>query len=51
MAGIEQGKAEGKLKERRDIALRVLKKGKYEANTIEVTGFTPRELALLKKNL
>ena len=50
-AGIEQGKAEGKLEERRDIALRLLKKGKSDTEIIDTTGFTQKELALLKKSL
>ena len=50
-AGIEQGKAEGKLEERRDIAWRLLKKGKSDTEIIDTTGFTQKELALLKKSL
>ena len=53
--GIEQGKAQGieqgKLEERRDIALRLLKKGKPDTEIIDITGFTQKELALLKKSL
>ena len=49
--GIEQGKAEGKLEASRDIALKLLKKGRPEDEIIEITGFTQKELALLKKSL
>ena len=49
--GIEQGKAEGKLEERRDIALRLLEKGKSDTEIIDITGFTQKELSLLKKSL
>ena len=53
--GIEQGKAEGieqgKVEASRDIALKLLKKGRPETEIIEITGFTQKELALLKKSL
>ena len=47
--GEAKGKAEGKGEERRDIAIRMLKKGKPDAEISDLTGLTKKELQLLKR--
>ena len=50
-AGLEEGKAAGLEEARHNIALKMLKKGRPEAEIIELTGVTQEELALLKNKI
>ena len=47
--GIVKGEAKGKGEERRDIAMRMLQKGKPDAEISDLTGLTKKELQLLKR--
>ena len=48
---LEEGKAAGLEEARHNIALKMLKKGRPEAEIIELTGVTQEELALLKNKI
>ena len=49
--GKAEGKAAGKDEERRDIAMKMIRKGKSEAEIGELTGLSKKELALLKRGM
>ena len=49
--GKAEGLAEGKGEERRDIAIKMIRKGKSDAEISELTGLSKKELALLKRGL
>ena len=54
-AAVAEGKAEGKAagrgEERRDIAMKMIRKGKPDAEISELTGLSKKELALLKRGM
>ena len=50
-AGIEEGKAVGIAEERSQIALAMLKEGDPEAKICRITGFSRKELTLLKRGM